>query len=254
MEREEESIALWIEHDWVVKLRRWTNRTGQAMQQYLQEQLWDALPRFRWGGLPPDTGKPRHYISVENGAGWLGAAVADLRRLQAALGVRRDVAKAAPAPARFEELHASGLIEKRVIEDHAKAMLEPRTPKQLSDAIGSAKELTEATLRASLSQLSVSWDRRDDLPKLTKMWRAAIDQLAQPDPTGREALEKALRALANVVTFVAEWRNLYGSGHGKSKYPPGLAPRHARLAADSAATCVRFIVTTMDDLQLLPPP
>jgi len=34
---------------------------------------------------------------------------------------------------------------------------------------------------------------------------------------------------------------------------PGLKPRHARLAVDGAETAIRFIVTTMDDLALLPP-
>jgi hypothetical protein len=64
---------------------------------------------------------------------------------------------------------------------------------------------------------------------------------------------RAQAALGSVVTFVAEWRNAYGSGHGKPRFPPGLRPRHARLAADAAETAIRFIATTMDDLALLAP-
>jgi hypothetical protein len=86
-----------------------------------------------------------------------------------------------------------------------------------------------------------------------KKWRTAVGRLATPDSHGEVALDKALAALASQVTFVAEWRNTYGRGHGRPKYPPGLKPRHARLATDAAETCVRFIATTMDDLQLLPP-
>jgi Abortive infection C-terminus len=85
------------------------------------------------------------------------------------------------------------------------------------------------------------------------LWRKAIGHLAPPDPQGAATLDKAQAALANLVTFLAEWRNSYGSGHGRRSYPPGLTTRHARLAADAAETCVRFIVTTMDDMQLLPP-
>jgi hypothetical protein len=86
-----------------------------------------------------------------------------------------------------------------------------------------------------------------------KKWRKAIGRLAPPDPEGEDTLDKAQAGLGSLVTFLAEWRNVYGRGHGRPQYRPGLAARHARLAADVAETCVRFIVTTMDDLQRLPP-
>lgn len=109
--------------------------------------------RYSRGGLPPDDGKPRHTVALANGVAWLKEALKQLRELQAALGTRRGVVKAAPLAARFEELHASGLVGDQVIGDHAKEMLAPRTPKQLYSAIGSAKELAEATLRAALDRL-----------------------------------------------------------------------------------------------------
>jgi hypothetical protein len=175
-----------------------------------------------------------------------------MQEVQAALGVKRGIATKAPAPARFEELHASGLVSEKVINDHAKDMRSPRTSRQLYNAIGSAKELTEATLRAALDRLGESYGRGDDLPGLMKKTRKAIGKVAPPDPHGEAALDKAQTALANLVTFLAEWRNAYGRGHGQPQYPPDLTARHARLAADAAETSVRFIVTTMDDLQLLP--
>jgi hypothetical protein len=67
-------------------------------------------------------------------------------------------------------------------------------------------------------------------------------------------LNRAEAALASLVTFLAEWRNEYGGGHGRPRYPPGLAIRHAQLATDAAEMCVRFIATTMDNLVLLAPP
>jgi len=244
--------ALLIESEWVDELRRWFNTARRGMSRYLQEQLDEVMPVLALG-LPPATGKPRHAVGLENGEPWLRKALEELQEMQAVLGVRRGVAKQAPAPARFEELHASGLVGEKVIGDHAKEMLSPRTPKQVYDAIGSAKELTEATLRAALERLGEPYERGDDLPRLMKKWRKAVGELAPPDPAGRETLDKAQAALANLVTFLAEWRNAYGRGHGRPQYPPGLTTRHARLAADAAETCVRFIVTTMDDLELLPP-
>jgi hypothetical protein len=47
-------------------------------------------------------------------------------------------------------------------------MLSPRTPRQLADAVGSAKELTEATLRAALDRLEVTYRSGDDRPTLMK--------------------------------------------------------------------------------------
>jgi hypothetical protein len=184
---------------------------------------------------------------------WIQKARDALAQLQDAVGVRRDVAQVARSPAGFEELHASGLVDEAVIRDRSKEMLSPRTPRQLYNAIGAAKELTEASLRAALDRLGESYQPRDDLPLLMKKWRKAVGKLAPPDPEGEGILDNAQSALANLVTFLAEWRNAYGRGHGRPKYPPGLAPRHARLATDAAETCVRFIVTTMDDLKLLPP-
>jgi Abortive infection C-terminus len=129
----------------------------------------------------------------------------------------------------------------------------PPQPWQLYNAIGSVKELTDATLRAALDRLGTPYGKKDDLPVLMKKWRRTVGPLALPDLQGRTRSVKRRRQWRNLVTFLGEWWNTYGRGHGQPKYPPGLKARHARLAADAAETCVRFIVTTMDDLQRLPP-
>lgn len=245
-------IAFAIEADWARDVKRWFINARHGLGRYLRDQMEESLPVLTLG-LPPDTGKPRHWTGLDNGEPWLRSAVEELRGLRAALGVRRNVAEVAPAPARFEELHASGLVAENVINDRAKEMLAPHTPRQLYNAIGSAKALTEATLRAALERLAEPYRNGDDLPALMKKWRAAVGKLAPPDPEGEVTLDLAHNALANLVTFLARWRNAYGSGHGRPEYPPGLRVRHARLAADAAETCVRFIVTTMDDLERLPP-
>ena len=82
-----------------------------------------------------------------------------------------------------------------------------------------------------------------------KAWRESIGQAA-PSPSGAEVLT---RTFNTQVAFLAEWRNRYGRGHGRTKYPVGVKARHARLAVDTAETCIRLVVTTMDDLELLPP-
>lgn len=92
--------ALVIEQEWERDFRRWFNRTGKALAQYLQEQLVgvpkglradadaggeDLLPVLG-AGLPPDDGKPRHAIGIDNGEEWLSNTLDELRRLESALG------------------------------------------------------------------------------------------------------------------------------------------------------------------------
>lgn len=250
-----EDNSIWgsmLEYPWVEDFRRWFRNAYRGLQPYLQDQLEDVLPLLSIG-LPPDTGKPRHHIGLDNGEPWLREVRDELVEFQGLLGVRRNVGEVAPIPARFAELRASGLIEDKVVSDLEKDMLNPRTARQLSNAIGSAKELTEATLRASLDRLGQTYSKSDDLGTLMRKWRVAVADKASPDDGGKDALDKAMSALGNLVRFLSEWRNPYGRGHGRPQYPLGLKPRHARLAIDAAETSIRFIVTTLDDLEMLPP-
>lgn len=243
-------LAFHIETEWERQVRRWFVNSRKTLTGYLQDQLPDVLPILA-EGLPSEH---THGIGIENGEPWLRNAVEELRGLQQILGVRRDVSRrVAAAPARFEELTASGLVDPKVIDDHANDLVSPRTPTQLQTAIASSKELTEATLRGALDRLGAPCKASDSLPTLMKKWRKAVEELASPDSDGKSTLDGLLAAFASQVNFLAKWRNDYRRGHGRSRYPAGLKLRHARLAADTAETCIRFIVTTMDDLERLPP-
>jgi hypothetical protein len=74
---------------------------------------------------------------------------------------------------------------------------------------------------------------------------------AAPDPDGIETSDKFQAHLGGLLQDLDEWRNLYGTGHGRRKLPSGLASRHGRLAIDAAEAYVRFLVTTLDDIGLL---
>jgi hypothetical protein len=47
--------------------------------------------------------------------------------------------------------------------------------------------------------------------------------------------------LRGITSGLAELRNPYGSGHGKSANYKGLSERHAKLAIGCSATLVNFI-------------
>ena len=244
-------MAYLHEAEWTDDVERWRGTVGRAVHRHLADKA-DALLPTLTSAWPPATGKPRHARRIGWVEPWLHEALQELESLLEQLGISRNVASVSPPSAQFAELIASGLVDRQVIDACAKDMQNPRTPKQLADAIGAAKELTEATLRAALDRLGQQWSPRDDMNQLMKSWRRRVDAIAAPDPSTHKTLDNALAALGNVVTFVAAWRNAYGRGHGRARYPSGLRPRHARLAVDGAETAIRFIVTTMDDMAVLP--
>ena len=241
------------EMEWTDDVERWRGTVLRSVRRALGRNSGALLAKVTvsW---PSDSGKPRHARTIGWVEPWLRDSIRDLESLLGMLGVRRDLAISVPPPSsRFAELRASGLVDAAVIDAHAREMGDPRSPKQLVDAIGAAKELTEATLRGALDRVGEPWGAGDDLGALMRTWRRKVGRTAPPDSAGIDALDKVEAALGNVVVFLGEWRNLYGRGHGRTRYEPGLRQRHARIAVDCAEAVIRFVVTTMDDLALLAP-
>ena len=59
-----------------------------------------------------------------------------------------------------------------------------------------------------------------------------------------KAVKALLGSLASVARHLAELRNSYGTGHGKSTSYQGLSELHAGLAAGAALTLVEYLWTT----------
>jgi hypothetical protein len=114
-------------------------------------------------------------------------------------------------------------------------------------AIGSAKELVEATCKAILEDVGATVPDKADLPELVHQVFDRLDLVAKNVPAekkGAAAIRKVLGSLSQVVQGVAELRNLYGSGHGRRPGERGLAARHARLCAGAASTLATFLMET----------
>jgi len=56
-----------------------------------------------------------------------------------------------------------------------------------------------------------------------------------------DSIKRLLSNLATVTNGVAELRNSYGAGHGKSAKSKGLGARHAKLAVGAASTLAIFL-------------
>lgn len=118
-------------------------------------------------------------------------------------------------------------------------------------AIGTAKEFVESICKTILDERGESYAKADDVPTLVRKAMKVL-QLTPDDvaDTARAAdtIKRMLMNLATLVQGLAELRNAYGTGHGKSKTQARrrLKPRHARLAVGAAATLGVFLYETHD--------
>ena len=106
---------------------------------------------------------------------------------------------------------------------------------QVSDptnAIGMAKELIESCCKTILDEKGIAYTKNDDVPQLA-------------DKT-MDAIKAVLGNLRAIPTKLAEIRNPFGSGHGKSASFKGLEVRHAKLAVGSSITFVDFVWSTYE--------
>lgn len=161
------------------------------------------------------------------------------------LGGNRLVARAATHglnPALMASLNSQHLAE------HVQ-----RIERSLADdpaqAIGSAKELLESTLKTILERLEVTYGS-DEVPKLLKSVQVALE-LAPSEidsaKRGAEIIKRTLSNLGSVAIGILELRNLYGTGHGKGSTHRGLSVRHARLAVSSSAALCMFLLETYEE-------
>lgn len=115
-------------------------------------------------------------------------------------------------------------------------------------AIGSTKELIEATLKTILNGHGVNYDdKKDDIPKLLKQVQRILElapEEVDSSKKGAEIIKRVLSNLSSVAIGIAELRNLYGSGHGKGQKTTGLTARHAKLVVGTGTTLCAFLLDT----------
>lgn len=117
-------------------------------------------------------------------------------------------------------------------------------------AIGSTKELIEATLKTILNGYKEDYDeKKDDIPKLLKQVQKLLELAPEEVDNakkGADIIKKILNNLSSVAVGIAELRNLYGSGHGRGQQPKGLTARHAKLVVGAGTTLCSFLLETYE--------
>lgn len=118
-----------------------------------------------------------------------------------------------------------------------------------TDAIGKAKELIESCCKTILDELKITWDKNWDMSKLTgetlKHLNLTPQSVSTTDPID-ENIKAVLGNLRGITSKLAEIRNSYGSGHGKTAIFTGLEERHAKLAVGCSITFVTFLWDTYE--------
>jgi len=116
-----------------------------------------------------------------------------------------------------------------------------------TEAIGKAKEFIESCCKTILEkvgvELSPKWDVTNLVDEVFKHFNV-MPRNIDDNIKGAKSIKQVLGNLKAIAQGVAELRNMYGSGHGKSYSYQGLEPRHAQLAVGSSITLVRFMWDT----------
>ena len=119
-------------------------------------------------------------------------------------------------------------------------------------AIGTAKELVETCCKTILTDRGIAFSKNADLPELVKLTSKELELTPDDIPEKSKAADTIKRLLSNLATItqgVAELRNHYGTGHGKTADAKGLQSRHAKLAVGAASTLAVFLAETHNERQ-----
>ena len=135
------------------------------------------------------------------------------------------------------------------IDDHIRRIRE-----SLADdpalALGSNEELLGTVFKTVLGMHGASIGS-DEMPNLLKRTQAALDlDPADVDGTvpGPESFSKLLGSMTQIVVSVYELRNLYGTGHGKSK-APGLDSKPPSSLVSAGTALAAYLMNRYKDMQ-----
>lgn len=144
-----------------------------------------------------------------------------------------------------ERLKSAGFTSEYL--DEQRKLLWEKVVSHPTASIGTAKDLIESCCKTILEQRNVDYLKTDGLSKLVDKTQSVLAinprevDARIPDANAVKAL---LGSLASVAHYLAELRNTYGTGHGKSASYTGLSERHARLASGAALTLVEYLWAT----------
>lgn len=124
-------------------------------------------------------------------------------------------------------------------------LMEMRT-RNPTEAIGKSKELIESCCKTILNEYGVAIDPNWSVARLSKETARCLKVDAESADSEDRIVQQILGSLQGIASGLAEFRNAYGSGHGKGDGFVPLPVRHAKLAVGSAVTLVEYFWETFE--------
>ena len=119
-----------------------------------------------------------------------------------------------------------------------------------AESIGKAKELVESCCRTILTQRNIPIDKDWKLNQLVNRVFEELEvkpEIVEDNSPIGTSLKKVYGSLKGMVSPLAEIRNAYGTGHGKTVDFVGLDSRHAKLLVGMSITLVQFLWSTHEE-------
>lgn len=149
------------------------------------------------------------------------------------------------------DLDPHELLNPAVLQKYVREMREAADTRP-GAAIDAAKNLIEAASKLVLDKLEVAYPKNPKMPGLLAQVQETLGlhaKLVADDAKAADDIRSTLGGLLQVGLGIANLRNHYGDGHGRTDLPVGLQPRHAHLAIGAADTYARFILATLAERQ-----
>lgn len=148
-------------------------------------------------------------------------------------------------------LQSVDYISKHYSNEYAKEMIDELVRLRESnstEAIGKSKELIETCCKTILENYSVEYENLDVgqlVRKTMKVLEISSDTVSG-DTNESKTVKQILGSLSGIASGVAQFRNIYGAGHGKADSFKPLPVRHAKLAVGSSITLVEYLWETYE--------
>ncbi len=105
-------------------------------------------------------------------------------------------------------------------------------------AIGTSKEFIETICKTVLKERGIQLSGKENLPELTRLTRTELFDCGsiKRDKVTEDKVDKVLGAMSFIIQNIGEFRNAYGTGHGKDIGTEPPDPIYATLIVNAATT------------------
>jgi len=121
-------------------------------------------------------------------------------------------------------------------------------------AIGTAKELLETACKSILKKKERQFDKNWNLLQLINATIQSLEikiECQEDQEKANDALKKMISGMSLCVHGIAELRNSFGSGHGKSAHFKPLDPIYARLFVNMVTEIIMFTLAFIGEDTLI---